>query len=67
MEAVHEYVPAPPKHNPFIDLVPEQRCASNTKTLCLFKISEGCNHRCTFCIIPSMRGDLVSRPVGSVF
>ena len=38
----------------------------NTETLCLFKISEGCNHRCTFCIIPSMRGDLVSRPVGSV-
>jgi ribosomal protein S12 methylthiotransferase len=66
MEAVHEYVPAPPKHNPFIDLVPEQGVRLTPKHYAYLKISEGCNHRCTFCIIPSMRGDLVSRPVGSV-
>ena len=66
MEAVHEYVPAPPKHNPFIDLVPEQGIRLTPKHYAYLKISEGCNHRCTFCIIPSMRGDLVSRPVGSV-
>ena len=66
MEAVHEYVPAPPKHNPFIDLVPEQGVRLTPKHYAYLKISEGCNHRCTFCIIPSMRGDLVSRPVGKV-
>ena len=66
MEAVHEYVPQPPKHNPFIDLVPEQGIRLTPKHYAYLKISEGCNHRCTFCIIPSMRGDLVSRPVGSV-
>ena len=66
MEAVHEYVPQPPKHNPFIDLVPEQGVRLTPKHYAYLKISEGCNHRCTFCIIPSMRGDLVSRPVGSV-
>ena len=66
MEAVHEYVPEPPKHNPFIDLVPEQGIRLTPKHYAYLKISEGCNHRCTFCIIPSMRGDLVSRPVGSV-
>ena len=66
MEAVHEYVPELPKHNPFIDLVPEQGIRLTPKHYAYLKISEGCNHRCTFCIIPSMRGDLVSRPVGSV-
>ncbi|SDB88328.1 30S ribosomal protein S12 methylthiotransferase RimO [Acinetobacter boissieri] len=67
MEAVHQYVPAPPKkHDPFIDLVPEQGVRLTPKHYAYLKISEGCNHRCTFCIIPSMRGDLVSRPVSSV-
>ncbi|OAL79686.1 30S ribosomal protein S12 methylthiotransferase RimO [Acinetobacter sp. ANC 4779] len=66
MEAVHQYVPEPPKHNPYIDLVPEQGIRLTPKHYAYLKISEGCNHRCTFCIIPSMRGDLVSRPVGSV-
>ena len=66
MEVVHQYVPEPPKHNPFIDLVPEQGIRLTPKHYAYLKISEGCNHRCTFCIIPSMRGDLVSRPVGSV-
>ncbi|KAA8734393.1 30S ribosomal protein S12 methylthiotransferase RimO [Acinetobacter qingfengensis] len=66
MEAVHEYVPPPPKHNPFIDLVPEQGIRLTPKHYAYLKISEGCNHRCTFCIIPSLRGDLVSRPIGNV-
>ena len=66
MEAVHQYVPEPPKHNPFIDLVPEQGIRLTPKHYAYLKISEGCNHRCTFCIIPSMRGDLVTRHVGSV-
>lgn len=66
MNAVHEYVPAPPKHNPFIDLVPEQGVRLTPKHYAYLKISEGCNHRCTFCIIPSLRGDLVSRPIGDV-
>ncbi len=66
MEAVHEYVPPPPKHNPFVDLVPEQGIRLTPKHYAYLKISEGCNHRCTFCIIPSLRGDLVSRPIGSV-
>ena len=58
------------RHHPsiitFIDLVPEQGVRLTPKHYAYLKISEGCNHRCTFCIIPSMRGDLVSRPVGSV-
>ncbi len=62
---VHEHV-AKPKHNPFIDLVPEQGIKLTPKHYAYLKISEGCNHRCTFCIIPSMRGDLDSRPVGDV-
>jgi len=62
---VHEHV-AKPKHNPFIDLVPEQGVKLTPKHYAYLKISEGCNHRCTFCIIPSMRGDLDSRPVGDV-
>ena len=62
---VHQHV-AKPKHNPFLDLVPEQGVKLTPKHYAYLKISEGCNHRCTFCIIPSMRGDLDSRPVGDV-
>ena len=64
MGAVHEVVP--PKHDPFIDLVPPQGIKLTPKHYAYLKISEGCNHRCSFCIIPSMRGDLVSRPIGDV-
>jgi ribosomal protein S12 methylthiotransferase len=72
MDAVHKYLPKP--HDPFTDLIP-QRYANNIpgvgikltpRHYAYLKISEGCNHRCTFCIIPSMRGDLVSRPIGDV-
>ncbi len=66
MTAVHEYVPPPPEHNPFIDLVPAQGIRLTPKHYAYLKISEGCNHRCTFCIIPHLRGDLVSRPIGNV-
>lgn len=66
MDAVHQYVPPPPAHHPFIDLVPEQGVRLTPKHYAYLKISEGCNHRCTFCIIPSLRGDLVSRPIGNV-
>ncbi|MHA7880005.1 MAG: 30S ribosomal protein S12 methylthiotransferase RimO [Saccharospirillum sp.] len=61
---VHEVVP--PKHDPFISLVPDTGIKLTPKHYAYLKISEGCNHRCTFCIIPSFRGDLVSRPVGQV-
>jgi ribosomal protein S12 methylthiotransferase len=64
MQAIHEHLPKP--HDPFIDLVPEQGIRLTPRHYAYLKISEGCNHRCTFCIIPSMRGDLVSRPVGEV-
>jgi ribosomal protein S12 methylthiotransferase len=76
MDAVHLHVPKP--HDPFVDLVPGARSASpgdfrgvagiklTPRHYAYLKISEGCNHRCTFCIIPSMRGDLVSRPIGDV-
>ncbi len=64
MNAVHAALP--PKHDPFLDLVPPQGIKLTPKHYAYLKISEGCNHRCTFCIIPSMRGDLVSRPVGDV-
>ncbi len=68
MDAVHTHVPTP--HDPFLDLVPESRGIAGIKLTprhyAYLKISEGCNHRCTFCIIPSMRGDLVSRPIGDV-
>ncbi|MBO9662640.1 30S ribosomal protein S12 methylthiotransferase RimO [Dokdonella sp.] len=64
MSAVHEALP--PKHDPFLDLVPPQGIKLTPKHYAYLKISEGCNHRCTFCIIPSMRGDLVSRPVDEV-
>ena len=64
MEHVHAHLPQP--HDPFIDLVPAAGIKLTPKHYAYLKISEGCNHRCTFCIIPDMRGDLVSRPVGSV-
>ncbi|TAL54696.1 30S ribosomal protein S12 methylthiotransferase RimO [Pandoraea sp.] len=64
MQAVHQHLPKP--HDPFIDLVPAQGIKLTPKHYAYLKISEGCNHRCTFCIIPSMRGDLVSRPVAEV-
>jgi len=68
MDAVHAYLPKP--HDPFVDLVPNTFGVAGIKLTprhyAYLKISEGCNHRCTFCIIPSMRGDLVSRPIGDV-
>jgi ribosomal protein S12 methylthiotransferase len=64
MDAVHVHMPRP--HDPFVDLVPPQGIKLTPRHYAYLKISEGCNHRCTFCIIPSMRGDLVSRPVGDV-
>ena len=65
MDAVHAHLP-PPAHDPFIDLVPPQGIRLTPDHYAYLKISEGCNHRCSFCIIPSMRGDLVSRPIGEV-
>ena len=65
LEAVHQALPRPP-HNPFADLLPPQGIKLTPKHYAYLKISEGCNHRCTFCIIPSLRGDLVSRPIGDV-
>jgi len=64
VSAIHEHLPAP--HNPFLDLVPPQGIKLTPDHYAYLKISEGCNHRCTFCIIPSMRGDLVSRPIDDV-
>ena len=68
MTAVHEHLPKP--HDPFVDLVPSTFAQIGVKLTprhyAYLKISEGCNHRCTFCIIPSLRGDLVSRPIGDV-
>ena len=64
MAAVHEHLPQP--HDPYSDLIPEQGVRLTPRHFAYLKISEGCNHRCTFCIIPSLRGDLVSRPVGEV-
>ena len=62
--AVHEQLP--PLHDPFVDLVPPQGIRLTPRHYAYLKISEGCNHRCSFCIIPSMRGDLASRPIGEV-
>ncbi|EKP0314866.1 30S ribosomal protein S12 methylthiotransferase RimO [Aeromonas allosaccharophila] len=62
---VHKYVEKP-QHNPFTSLVPAHGVKLTPRHYAYLKISEGCNHRCTFCIIPSMRGDLVSRPIGDV-
>ncbi len=64
--AVHEYVPPSAEHNPYVDLVPQQGVKLTPRHYSYLKISEGCNHRCSFCIIPSIRGDLVSRPIGNV-
>jgi ribosomal protein S12 methylthiotransferase len=64
MQAIHLHVPKP--HDPFTDLVPDHGVKLTPKHYAYLKISEGCNHRCSFCIIPSMRGDLVSRPIGEV-
>lgn len=64
MTAVHANLPKP--HDPYVDLVPPQGVRLTPSHYAYLKISEGCNHRCSFCIIPSMRGDLVSRPIGEV-
>ncbi len=68
MDAVHQFLPKP--HDPFVDLIPgafgDAGIKLTPRHYAYLKISEGCNHRCTFCIIPSMRGDLVSRPIGDV-
>ncbi|MGX2039119.1 30S ribosomal protein S12 methylthiotransferase RimO [Methylocaldum sp. MU1018] len=64
VDAVHEHLP--PLHDPFVDLVPPEGIKLTPRHYAYLKISEGCNHRCTFCIIPSLRGDLVSRPIGEV-
>ncbi len=64
MEAVHAHAPKP--HDPFMDLVPPQGIRLTPRHYAYLKVSEGCNHRCSFCIIPSMRGDLASRPIGEV-
>ncbi|WP_429119498.1 30S ribosomal protein S12 methylthiotransferase RimO [Aeromonas veronii] len=65
LDHVHKYVEKP-QHNPFTSLVPAHGVKLTPRHYAYLKISEGCNHRCTFCIIPSMRGDLVSRPIGDV-
>jgi ribosomal protein S12 methylthiotransferase len=64
MEAVHAHLPS--EHDPFVDLVPPQGIRLTPDHYAYLKISEGCNHRCSFCIIPSLRGDLVSRPIGDI-
>ncbi|GIZ51160.1 30S ribosomal protein S12 methylthiotransferase RimO [Noviherbaspirillum aridicola] len=64
MAAVHKHLPKP--HDPFLDLVPAAGVKLTPRHYAYLKISEGCNHRCSFCIIPSMRGDLVSRPIGEI-
>ena len=64
MAAVHRHLPR--RHDPFVDLLPAQGVKLTPKHYAYLKISEGCNHRCTFCVIPSLRGDLVSRPIGQV-
>ena len=66
VNAVHEVVPPSTSHDPFVDLVPPQGIKLTPRHYAYLKISEGCNHSCAFCIIPSMRGKLVSRPVGDV-
>lgn len=64
--AVHSYIPPSKEHNPFIDLVPDTGIKLTPRHYAYLKISEGCNHKCSFCIIPDMRGTLVSRPIGDV-
>ncbi len=65
VQAVHAALP-PPEHNPFVDLVPPQGIRLTPRHYAYLKVAEGCNHKCTFCIIPGMRGKLVSRPIGNV-
>jgi ribosomal protein S12 methylthiotransferase len=65
VKQVHEHLPQP-VHNPYLNLVPDIGVKLTPRHYAYLKISEGCNHRCTFCIIPSMRGDLVSRPIGEI-
>ncbi len=64
--AVHEWLPIEPMHDPHQDIVPPQGIKLTPRHYAYLKISEGCNHRCSFCIIPDLRGDLVSRPIGDV-
>ena len=64
MQSVHQHLP--PLHDPYQDLIPPQGVRLTPRHYAYLKISEGCNHRCSFCIIPSLRGDLVSRPIGDV-
>ncbi len=64
MQHVHQHLPKP--HDPYTDLIPAQGIKLTPRHYAYLKISEGCNHRCTFCIIPALRGDLVSRPIGEV-
>ncbi len=64
MDAVHQYLP--PQHDPYMDLLPPQGIKLTPRHYAYLKISEGCNHRCSFCIIPALRGDLVGRPIGEV-
>ncbi len=66
LSQVHEHLPPEPQHNPFTDLVPPQGIKLTPRHYAYLKISEGCNHSCSFCIIPDMRGKLVSRPIGQV-
>jgi len=65
LENVHQHLPKP-EYNPFVQLIPDHGVKLTPRHYAYLKISEGCNHRCTFCIIPSMRGDLVSRPIGEI-
>lgn len=66
VEAVHQHSPAPDQHDPFTSLVPPQGVKLTPRHYAYLKISEGCDHKCSFCIIPSLRGRLVSRPIGDV-
>jgi len=66
VSAVHHHAPPPAEHDPFTSLVPPQGIKLTPRHYAYLKISEGCNHKCTFCIIPSLRGKLVSRPIGDV-
>lgn len=63
---MHEVVPSKTKHNPLVGLIPPQDVKLTPRHYAYLKISEGCNHSCSFCIIPSMRGELVGRPVGDM-
>ncbi len=66
LSQIHAHLPVPQQHNPFVDLVPPQGVKLTPRHYAYLKISEGCDHKCSFCIIPSMRGRLDSRPIGQV-